>query len=209
MTRKKIGLFGGTFNPIHFGHLNLALEIQEKKGLDEVWVIPAHLSPLRVDHPLIPAFHRLKMVELACAELKGFSVLDWEINRPPPSYTSYTLEEIKKKSPKHDFFLLLGEDALIHFDKWKNPEQILAMASPLIAQRVGQSLEESLSKLTLSDSARQKLRSGLVSTRILDISATEIRERIQKKLYFSHLVPAKVVDYIYDYQLYCNLNSEN
>jgi len=186
LVARRIGLLGGTFNPIHFGHLNLAIEMQEKCTLDEVWMIPARLSPFKLEEPLISGEDRLEMVRLAIEGLPSFRVLDVELSRPPPSYTIDTLHLLDTSAD--NFFLLLGEDAFAHFDKWKNHKEILQKVSLRVAKR--------------KCSTQQVPLAERVDTREMEISSTEVRERIKKRLYCGHLIPYKVLDYIYEHQLY-------
>lgn len=193
---RKIGLYGGTFNPIHFGHLNLAFELMEKKGLDEVWWIPANRSPLRTDEPMVEARFRYNMVELAVEEIPQFKVLDIEIEKPPPSYTVDSVKEILHSHPDEHFFLLLGEDSLKHFMKWKNPLEIIQLIPLLIGGRRWIELP------SFPIEFQAAFEKGRVETSLFDISATTIRERLEKKLYTGHLIPAKVLDFICVNQLY-------
>lgn len=204
LVKKRIGLFGGTFNPIHFGHINLALELKERRELDEVWFIPARLSPLRPQEEAPSPDHRLKMVQLALEDLSGFKVCSLELDRPPPSYTIDTVKEIISLYPQETFYLLLGEDTLLRFREWKDPLEIIQHLPLLIASRHHSNLLKSLFTLGLSNEMISAIREGMVPTRQLEISATEIRERIKKKLYCNHLLHGKVLDYIYANQLYFN-----
>lgn len=180
-----IGLFGGTFDPVHFGHINCAIELKEKCGLSEVWVIPACCSPFR-EMNTSPE-HRLNMVKLAFEGIEGFKVKDIEINKPPPSYTIDTLRELTSKHPKKKFALLLGEDAANSFPTWKESDEILKMV-PLFKARRGVEFKE-----------------GFVNTSYVEIEATRVRDRLKKGLYCGHLVPSKVLDYIYKNRLYYSL----
>ncbi len=175
-----IGLFGGTFSPIHFGHINLALSIKEACQLDEIWFIPALVSPFRTKEKLVSAEHRLKMTQLAVEDIPGFSCLDIEIKRQPPSYTIDTITQLESKGP---LALILSDDVYEHFDSWKEADQIKQKVKLLIGSRYGK---------------------GEIKTPMMEISATQVRERLKKRLYCGHLLPAKVLDYIYQNQLYFN-----
>lgn len=195
---KKIGLFGGTFNPIHLGHLNLAFELMEKGGLDEVWFIPTPSSPLRNEPNLVQASQRLKMVELATAGIPQFKVLDIELKRPLPVYTIDTVREIKELYPDKKFFLLLGKDTLSRFMEWREPEALIQEIPLLIGVR-------STDLPVFSEVFAKALENGTIATTQFEVSSTQIRERIKKGLYIGHLVPGKVLDFIYVNQLYFNL----
>ncbi len=193
---KKIGLYGGTFNPVHFGHLNLAFELMEKGGLDEVWWIPTSRSPLRPDVLEVSPDERFKMVKLVVDAIPEFKVLDNEIRRKPPAYTVDTVEEIIREHPDKKFYLLLGEDSLFRFMEWKEPERIIELVSLLIGGREGSKA------FHLPDAIQADVQRGFLKTTKFEISATHIRERLKKRMYCGHLVPAKVLDFIYVNQLY-------
>lgn len=203
MKGKKIGLFGGTFDPIHFGHLNLAFELMEKKGLDQVWFIPAQINPFKIQQPPTSIEHRIAMVQMAIQEIPQFYLKDLEKNRPPPSYTIDTLkafiaEEAYSSTP-HQFFLLMGEDSVPGFFHWHLSEEIVARVPLMIGSRTG-IWQYECDQFSLP--IREAIQKGLTPTRLMDISGTEIRERIEKKLYCGHLIPASVLNYICDNQIY-------
>lgn len=193
---KKIGFYGGSFNPIHFGHINLCLEMAEKHSLDTVLLCPSNISPGKsIDYSTPGPSHRLKMVELAIEDIPHFSVYDYEIEKGGISYTVDTLRELKRTYTNDQLFLILGTDAAQHFSRWKSPEEIFHLATPLVGLRENDPREnEALDKKFFEN--------GVTKTRLLDISSTEIRQRIQNKMYIRHLVPSKVVDYICANQLY-------
>lgn len=187
----KIGLYGGTFDPVHNGHINLALELKEKHGLDEVWWIPTSRSPMR-ETSVASSKQRYEMVKLAVDAIEGFSVLDIEINGPSPAYTVDTVKKCADKQPDDQFFLLIAQDAAAQFMQWKEPETIAANATLLIGGRLGgemADLPETIDKI-------------FVETTLLQISSTQVRDRLKKGLYCGHLVSAKVLDFIYVNQLY-------
>jgi nicotinate-nucleotide adenylyltransferase len=203
MRRKKIGLLGGTFDPIHFGHLNLAFELMEKKALDQVWFIPAQINPFKVQVLPTPMDHRLAMVQLAIQDIPQFYLKDLEKERPPPSYTIDTLrafiaEEAQSLAP-HQFYLLLGEDSLPRLFYWHLSEEIIHLVPLLIGSRTG---VEPYTYEDWSPSMHQAIQEGMTQIHLMDISSTEIRRRVAQKLYCGHLVPSPVLDYIQAHQLY-------
>jgi nicotinate-nucleotide adenylyltransferase len=206
MIRKKIGLLGGTFDPIHFGHLNLAFELMEKKELDQVWFIPAQINPFKVQSPPTSMDHRLAMVQEVIQEIPQFHLKDLEKERPPPSYTIDTLrtfiaEEAYSPTP-NQFYLLLGEDSIPSFFYWHLSEEIVKLVPLLIGSR-SEIDQYELNKLSLP--IREAIQKGLTPTRLMDISSTDIRKRLAQKLYCGHLVPASVLDYIQKNQLYTQI----
>lgn len=203
MTGKKIGLFGGTFDPIHFGHLNLAFELMEQKELDQVWFIPAQINPFKLEIPPTSIDFRFAMVQLAIQNIPQFQLKDLEKERPPPSYTIDTLrafvaEEAYSQTP-NQFYLLLGEDSVPGFFHWHLPEEIIRLVPLLIGSRSGIWQYE---QDNYSLSIREAIQKGLTPTRLMDISGTDIRNRLAQKLYCGHLVPAAVLDYIQENQVY-------
>jgi len=194
---KKVGLLGGTFDPIHFGHMHLGISLQEAHNLDTVIVCPALSSPLKTTHPR-DAEHRLAMVKLAIEGLPTWEALDWEIKRKGPSYTIDTVRYLlstKFNNKKDQLYLLLGEDLLPELSQWREVEQLLDLAKPLIGCR-------RFERNTFKSPLAEKVAMGITLTKVLEISASEIRSRLKKGLYCEHFVPAKVLDYIKEHGLY-------
>lgn len=203
MVVKKIGLFGGTFDPIHFGHLNLAFELMEKRGLDRVWFIPAQINPFKIQAPPTSMDQRLAMVELTIQGIPQFDLKDLEKERPPPSYTIDTLrafiaEEAYRPEPSQ-FYLLLGEDSVPGFFHWHLSEEIVKLVPLLIGSRSG-IWQNGLDNFSLP--VREAIQEGLTRTHLMDISGTEIRKRLAQGRYCGHLVPNPVLRYIQEHQLY-------
>lgn len=192
LTRSKIGLYGGTFDPIHNGHLNLAVELMESRGLAEVWFIPASVNPFKEGKEGLSPEHRLAMLKLALEPFPGFKTLDWEVSRPGPSYTVDTVQEACHRFPHHEFTLLLGEDCVSQFSQWKDSERLRGMVSVVAGCRVG-----------CGDVGREVTGIEVVPTRVMEIEATWLRGRLVLRKPCAHLLPAKVLDYILDNQLYC------
>lgn len=201
---KKVGIYGGTFDPIHFGHINLALEIKEYHKLDEVWFCPAFINPHKLEIKSADASHRLKMLELALEDLPQFGIIPNEIEREGPSFMVDTLKElIQEESYQADpcqFHLILGADSVKSFFKWKEPLEIIQLAPPLVGTRVCEKWDSL--EAEKDHQIAEALRQGETPTRIFQISATEIRSRLKQEFYVGHLLPGKVIDYIYKHHLY-------
>jgi nicotinate-nucleotide adenylyltransferase len=194
LKQKRIGLFGGSFNPIHIGHLNLACELREKGGLDEIWFIPNALSPLKQDSMVIPAHFRYKMVELAIQKGKEFHLIDEEVKRGGLSYTIDTVKMIlERRNEGEHFTLCLAEDSIATFHLWKEYKEILSLVPVLVGLRGPKSF---------SSSKIHEFGMTAIATTLFEVSATMVRERLQKRLFCDHLVPQKVLDFIYENQLY-------
>jgi nicotinate-nucleotide adenylyltransferase len=192
---KKIGFFGGTFDPIHFGHINLALELLEKHRLDEVLFCIAARSPFKKSRPPVAsAEHRLAIAELALRDIPSFRVCKIELNRAGISYTVDSLRMLRthydqKKEPVQ-LYILLSDEILESFHLWKGANEIVEMARPLIGLR-GMN-----QKKIPSSPVKGALLRGLTPTTRFEISSSRIRTRLKKKLYCGHLVPVKSLDYI-------------
>lgn len=195
-----IGIYGGTFDPIHFGHLNLALHLMEFHQLNAVWFCPARLNPYKIDKDCSTIDHRLHMVSLAIEPIPQFKLLDYEARQEGPSYTINTLRYLyanEQKSPDpRQFHLLLGDDILEGISGWKEAEEVLRLAPPLIGCRQWNATWEGV------DPINTAIRNGMTPTPIMEISSTEIRQRISRGLYCGYLVPEKVLDYIKSHRLY-------
>ncbi|MBI3236624.1 MAG: nicotinate (nicotinamide) nucleotide adenylyltransferase [Chlamydiales bacterium] len=203
--RKRVGLFGGTFDPIHFGHLNLALSLQEAHSLDEILFCPAALSPFKgAIPPHATEQARKEMVLIAIENIQSFSFLQSELERKGLSYTIDTIMDVEKtferRKEEVDLFLLFGEDALAHFHLWKDVEKILEKTTPLIGKR--QMKQKIVPLLEWSPSTREALLKGMTDIPILDISSTLIRKRLKEGRYCGHLAPSDVLHFIHTHKLY-------
>lgn len=183
----RIGLFFGSFNPIHIGHLVIADVMADQTDLDEVWFVVSPLNPFKSSSSLLHEFDRLKMVELAIADNYKFRASDVEFNMPRPSYTADTLAYLSDKHPQHEFRLIIGEDNLLHFHKWKNHESVLENFGLYVYPRP----QVDRTKIKVSHKNIK-----YVDSPMLDISATFIRNSIRNDHSVQYLLPQSVVDYI-------------
>jgi len=197
--KERIGIFGGTFDPIHLGHVAMALFLKEAHQLNQLFFIPAGQNPHKVGKIAASKKHRLKMVELALKDVPGCKVLDLEITRKGPSYMIDTLKKLSTLYPKASFFLLLGEDLLSTIDEWKSVHQLFQMAPPLVAARKSAVLQGKWQKDPI---LKKMIEKGRTETSLFDISATEIRTRIKEGLYVGHLLHPRVLRYIEKERLY-------
>lgn len=197
---KKIGFFGGTFDPIHFGHLNLAASLFKAAQLDELIFSPAKTSPTKQE-PIAAGRFRKEMVELAIQDFPAFSCIDWELHQPGPSYTIDVIKYLKQTHPSASFFLLLGEDMLKGLAAWKNIQELLSLTTCLVGARPG-----SHPHLPASLEAVGHMTTLAIPT--MDISSTAIRSRLSQGKECSHLVPRKVLDYIAANRLYCSFHEK-
>ncbi|MDE5793141.1 MAG: nicotinate (nicotinamide) nucleotide adenylyltransferase, partial [Muribaculaceae bacterium] len=136
-----IGIFGGSFDPIHEGHVNLAKYILDHTDLDEVWLMVSPRNPLKDHGPIATDRQRLEMARLAVKDIPGLQVSDFEFHLPIPSYTYKTLTELKKSYPEHDFRLIIGGDNWADFNRWRNPEEIISDFGVIIYPRPNETLK--------------------------------------------------------------------
>jgi nicotinate-nucleotide adenylyltransferase len=210
----RIGLFGGSFNPIHFGHLRAAEEVREALGLELVYFIPAAAPPHKPGDALAPADHRLHMVQLATKGNRHFMVSDAEIRRGGRSYTIDTLRHfIETMRGRNEFYLLVGGDQFAELETWKDCDAIVRLSNLAMHTRPHESREgsqPSLAALNRFGYAQQDGRyvhtSGhtlsLVETTFLPISATLIRRKLAARQSIRYLLPVDVADYIERHGLY-------
>ncbi len=194
---KDIGFLGGTFDPPHFGHLHLALELMERGKLDEVWLCPAQSNPLKEQAPIASANQRLMMTQLAVQQTPRLRVLDLEVKRPGPSFTIDTIQSLQETEKNCTFHLLLGDDALDSFWRWKDAETLAKLASPLTGLRSRSSRQPEGPENIVSI-----LLTSLMLMPVIEISATEIRARLKTHQSCAHLVPGKVLDFIAKHRIY-------
>lgn len=195
---KQIGLFFGTFNPIHVGHLILANFIRQEQQLDEVWFVVTPHNPLKNKAELLPDYHRLSMVKEAIENVFEFKASDVEFKLAQPNYTIDTLTHLKEANPEVDFSIIMGEDNMRSFHKWKNFEIILAHYKVIVYPRTLQDNEKALSDELASYPAFKKYSSSFISSKapIIDISSSLIRKMIANKQDVQFLLTKEVLDYV-------------
>ncbi len=186
----KIGILGGTFNPIHIGHLILAEEARERIGLDKIIFVPTFLPPHKDNSDIAPAKDRLNMVRLAIKGNRHFLVSDVEIRRDGRSYTIDTLKEFNKKYSRQDLYFIIGSDLLKYLDDWKDLDEIIKLVKFIVVTRPGFPLEKIPSYIKT------------MAIRAVDVSAFEIRSCVKENKSFRYLVPEAVYKYIVNKKLY-------
>ena len=205
-----IGIFGGTFDPVHFGHLRVALDFAEILMLEQVRLLPCRQPPHR-EGPLASPEDRLAMLELAVTDKSGLSIDTRELQRPGPSYMVDTLQSLRDEMPQTPLVLLLGMDAFVHFDQWHQWQRIIELAHIAVASRPGVSMlpegvVKAWSRQYCIDEDRHL--TGMAGQIVfcpvtqMDISATEIRTRFMQGRSPRYLLPDAVVTYIKEKNLY-------
>ncbi len=176
----KIGLFGGSFNPIHTGHIKLGKALCKSKQVDELWFLVSPVNPLKQGNTeLLPAEIRLKLVQTATATLPYLRASDFEMHLPVPSYMVFTLEQLRKAYPQHDFVLIIGADNWIRFPQWKDSEEIMRQHDIIIYPRPGFDI----------DPRTLPPRVSLFDAPTFDISSTQIRQAIARGRYHGRGLP--------------------
>jgi len=187
----KIGLYFGTFNPIHIGHMVIANHMAEFSDLDQVWMVVTPHNPHKQKNTLLDDYHRLHMVNLATEDFPKIKASDIEFKLPQPNYTVNTLAHLQEKFPQHDFSLIMGEDNLNSLHKWKNYEVILKNHDIYVYPRI--SSEES--------ELKNNPKVHVINAPIIEISSTFIRESIKNRKNVIPMLPAKVWAYL-DHNLF-------
>ncbi|MFN8309257.1 MAG: nicotinate (nicotinamide) nucleotide adenylyltransferase [Chitinophagales bacterium] len=188
----KVGLFFGSFNPIHNGHLIIANYVCETTELDQVWFVVSPHSPFKEKNTLLKEYDRLHLVKLAIEGNQNLRASDIEFKLPQPSYTMDTLAHLRDKFPEHSFSLIMGGDNVVGLPKWKNAELLLRDYPIYVYNR--------------KDAVITNLPKGraihVLDVPLLDISASFIREHLRKGVSMQYFLPDKVWEYVRDYRLY-------
>ena len=179
----RTGIFGGSFNPIHNGHISLARQLREKAGLDEVWLMVSPQNPLKATADLLDDQIRMEMALLAIEGETGIKASDYEMHLPKPSYTWNTLQALKQDYPDREFVLMIGGDNWQLFDKWYHADDIRENFQIVVYPRRG-------------------AKGGVEGLNLIDISSTEIRQLVKAGKPIDHLVPKAVAEYITRHKLY-------
>ncbi|MFN2102680.1 nicotinate-nucleotide adenylyltransferase [Finegoldia dalianensis] len=195
----KVGIMGGTFDPIHIGHLILAMEAINYKNLDEVWFIPTGNPNFKQDKNVTDKQKRFEMVKIATQDNKKFNVCDYEINKNGVTYSWETMKYLRENYD-YDFYFIMGEDSLMSVETWENAEDFLKNTKILACIR----RQEEISKLDvkIDDLKSKGYIVEKIPTSFIDISSTKIREKVQTNQDFRYFVPNQVFEYIVRNKLY-------
>ncbi len=198
---KKIGIMGGTFNPIHFGHLLLAEQAMETMSLDEVLFIPSGSPYMKNVSSILDGKLRAQMTALALAGHPSFHLNTMEIDRQGATYTYETLLTLRDQNPDNEYYFIMGADSLLTVETWKHPDIILQNCIILAAVR-GTGTEYRLQKIASHLIYEYQADIRILPARFIDISSSEIRSRIAGGRSVRYMLPDKVIDYINENQLY-------
>lgn len=184
----KIGIFGGSFNPIHSGHAIIAHHIITSGAVDRLWLMVSPVNPLKADHERqVADTDRLRMAEMVTRPLENVETSAFEFTMPTPSYTIDTLNALQAKFPDDELYLVIGADNWTVFDRWRNSEEILAKYHVLIYPRLGHDV-------VIPEALRDRV--TLVNAPIIELSSTAVRERLAHGLSVRYYVPDEVLGYI-------------
>ncbi len=207
--RKKLGIMGGTFDPVHFGHLILAQYAYEQLELDEVLFIPSGMPPHKPNRDSgTSSVDRIEMTRLAIEDNCSFALTTIEMDNDGPCYTYATLNKLRDIYPDADFYFILGEDSLVDFPTWKNPREILAQSRIAVGARPGSSdkrIEDTIEK-TRNLIGGEFVR---INAPAIELSSREIRKRIEEGKRVEYMLPEKVLEYIKNRGLYKNKEQAN
>jgi nicotinate-nucleotide adenylyltransferase len=197
----RYGIMGGTFDPIHYGHLVTAEGARYEFGLDKVFFIPAGQPPHKANLKLTDPWQRFEMTKLAVATNPFFETLPLEIERPGPSYAIDTIKELTRQYPGKQFYFITGADAVIEIINWKNADELLSMCFFIAATRPGIKLDDMKRKV---NALPQELNKNIFCMEVpaLAISSTDIRQRVTGGRPIKYLLPEKVEQYIISHNIY-------
>ena len=197
----KIGIFGGSFDPIHIGHAIIAQHIISSGAVDRLWFMVSPVNPLKVGKERqVADTDRVRMVEMVSRPMEGVETSAFEFTMPRPSYTIDTLNALQAKFPDDEFYLVTGGDNWQIFNKWRNSEEILAKYHLLIYPRLGY-------EVVIPDELKDRV--ALLDAPIIELSSTEIRERLAKGLSVRYSVPDEVLGFIERHNLYTDRINED
>lgn len=190
---RRIGIFGGSFNPIHNGHAIIANYIMQHGGLDQLWLMVSPQNPLKQPHEMAGELHRLRMTEMVSHRIDGVETSAFEFTMPRPSYTIDTLHALQEKFPDDEFWLVIGADNWAVWDRWRAHDEIVQQFHLLIYPRLGY-------EVNIPDELADRVR--LVNAPIIELSSTHVRELLSQGQSIAFYVPADVEQYIIKHHLY-------
>ncbi|MCP4178231.1 MAG: nicotinate (nicotinamide) nucleotide adenylyltransferase [bacterium] len=204
----KIGIFGGTFDPPHYGHINLAEYILNVKKLDKILFVLSAAPPHKPDKPITSFIHRLNMLNIATSEEKSFEISTVEEQRlPVPSYTYDTMTDLSNSMQKDDLFMIIGGDSLLQLHTWYKAKKLVKEFGFIIYPRPDEIITYDKLKYKWTEELATKLMDSVIDSTLYSISSTEIREKINSNSDLKNSLSTKTIDYIHKNHLYQNINS--
>ncbi len=176
----KIGIMGGTFNPIHVGHIEIAKSAYKQYMLDEIWFMPNHIPAYKDEDAIVSGTHRLEMVRLAINDIPYCKVSDFELNRSGNTYTIDTLKLLNEQYPQHSFYFIMGADSLFYFEKWRDYQEIPSYATLLVAPRDEKSKKDVSEKVNEFNDYFEKDCFHVIDCKEIPCSSSAIRKQLQE-----------------------------
>lgn len=201
-TTERIGVFGGSFDPVHMGHLTVAQDAVEQVELDRLVFVPAAISPHKQETTPTEGIHRLEMLRLATEGNLTFEVSDMEILRGGVSYTVDTIAHVQQEHPEAELFFIVGLDSLRKMHRWLHVERIFEMCTVIPLARGGEHPEAVAEQSGLSEGRKKQLLDRLIRIHEVEVSSSEVRMRVAEGLSVHYLVPPAVEMYIAEHNLY-------
>lgn len=199
---KRIGIMGGTFDPVHNGHLLLGKQAYEEYGMDEIWYMPSHIPPHKKDHHVTDGEDRLNMLRLALEGIPYCMVSEFEMKREGNTYTAQTLELLKAAYPDYRFYFIIGADSLFQLETWYHPEKVMELTSFLVAGREYENGDMTLEQKAAYLHDRYGADIHILHSEEVDIASADIRRRAAEGKDICKDVPEKVEEYIRIHKLY-------
>ncbi|MGN0395570.1 MAG: nicotinate-nucleotide adenylyltransferase [Coprococcus sp.] len=205
MAKKRVGILGGTFNPVHNGHIELALQALNQFDLDKVFMMPNNKPAYKNQDEIIAKDDRAEMVKLAIRDIEGLEISYTELNRLGLTYTCETLEQLNNMYPDTKWYFIMGGDSIMYFDKWREPEKILRYATLIAAVRADIDKNTIYNKIEELQSKYADCNILFEEIRPIDISSSKLREMISEGLDVSEYMNSNVIEYIKEKKLYINV----
>lgn len=199
---KRIGIMGGTFDPVHNGHLLLGKQAYEEYGLDEIWYMPSHIPPHKKDRKITASEDRIEMLRLALQDLPYCIVSDFEMKREGNTYTAHTLALLKEAYPEDQFYFIIGADSLFQIERWYHPEKVMALTSLMVSGREYEGAERSFDEQIAYLSEKYGAKIYPLHNEEVDIASADIRRCIAEGKDIVKDVPEAVAQYIKEHGLY-------
>jgi len=199
---KRIGIMGGTFDPVHNGHLLLGRQAYEEFDLDEIWYMPSHIPPHKKDHKITSAEDRIEMLRLALMGIPYCVVSEFEMQREGNTYTAHTLELLQKEYPENHFYFIIGADSLFQIERWYHPEKVMALTTLLVSGREYEGSERTFDEQIEYLTEKYSAKIHPMHNEEVDIASADIRKRISENKDITKDVPKAVAEYILTRGLY-------
>ena len=199
---KRIGIMGGTFDPVHNGHLLLGKQAYEEYGLDEIWYMPSHIPPHKKDRKITESEDRIAMLHLALQDLPFCVVSEFEMKREGNTYTAHTLELLQQEYPDFQFYFIIGADSLFQIESWYHPEKVMALTTLMVSGREYEKAQCTFDEQIAYLTEKYQAKILPLHNEEVDIASADIRKCIAENKDITKVVPERVARYIEEHGLY-------